>query len=233
MNTILAFSDVTKRFASADGEVLALDRVSFELPSGASCALLGPSGSGKTTLLSLAAGLDDGSEGEVRFHGQEWRTLSEDQRARLRLERSGFVFQSFQLIGTLNAIENVMVPMDLLGRRDAAARARDVLERVGLGHRLHHVPSQLSGGEQQRVAIARAFANDPSMLFADEPTGNLDRATAVKVMDLLFEMNRERGTTLLLVTHDEELAARCRMVVRLRGGRIESCRTVAAGGTAP
>jgi putative ABC transport system ATP-binding protein len=217
---ILVFDGVSKRFPSADGVVTAVEGVSFALARGSTCALLGPSGSGKTTLLSLAAGLDDPTEGRVALAGAAWQGLDEDQRAARRLAETGFIFQSFQLLSTLTAIENVQVPLELLDRRDAAAVARDVLERVGLGHRLHHYPSQLSGGEQQRVAIARAFANRPSILFADEPTGNLDHATAAQIVDLLFAMNREHGTTLLLVTHDRELAARCAQTLRLKGGRL-------------
>lgn len=217
---ILVFDGVSKRFPSADGIVSAVEGVSFALARGSTCALLGPSGSGKTTLLSLAAGLDDPTEGRVALAGNSWQGLDEDQRAARRLAETGFIFQSFQLLSTLTAIENVQVPLELLNRRDAAAVARDVLERVGLGHRLHHYPSQLSGGEQQRVAIARAFANRPSILFADEPTGNLDHATAAQIVDLLFAMNREHGTTLLLVTHDRELAARCAQTLRLKGGRL-------------
>lgn len=221
MNSVLSFSNVTKCFDAADGAVTAIQDVTFNLPRGATCALLGPSGSGKTTLLSLAAGLDDPTSGGVVFDQTDWKTLNEDQRAGIRLRKSGFVFQSFQLLGTLNAQENVAVPMELLGKSDAMNHAREVLERVGLGHRLHHYPSQLSGGEQQRVAIARAFINDPTVLFADEPTGNLDHATAAKVVDLLFSMNRERGTTLLLVTHDQDLAARCAITLRLKAGQID------------
>jgi len=220
MHTVLSFSQVTKCFPSIDGIVTAIEDISFELPAGTTCALLGPSGSGKTTLLSLAAGLDDPSTGRIHFGDLEWTTLNEDQRARVRLEKTGFVFQSFQLLNTLNAIENVTVPLELLGRSDAMTRGHDVLERVGLGHRLHHYPSQLSGGEQQRVAIGRAFANNPAILFADEPTGNLDHATASKVVDLLFDMNREHGTTLFLVTHDRDLAARCAVTLRLKAGRL-------------
>jgi len=221
MNNVLSFSHVTKSFESVDGLVTAIRDVSFELRRGTTCALLGPSGSGKTTLLSMAAGLDDPTSGDVQFDRVSWKTLNEDQRARVRLEKSGFVFQSFQLLGTLNALENVAVPMELLKKSGAMLRSRDVLERVGLGHRLHHYPSQLSGGEQQRVAIARAFANDPAVLFADEPTGNLDHATATRVIDLLFDMNRERGTTLLLVTHDQDLAKRCGVTLRLKAGSLD------------
>ena len=220
MNNVLTFEQVSKRFPSADGGVTAVEGISFSLAAGSTVALLGPSGSGKTTLLSLAAGLDDPSEGTVMLNGVDWRLQNEDARARRRLETVGFVFQSFQLLNTLTAIENVMVPVELLGRNHAHERGGELLERVGLGHRLHHYPGQLSGGEQQRVAIARAFANDPAALFADEPTGNLDRANAGRIMDLLFDMNRERGTTLLLVTHDRELAARCQHTLELKGGRL-------------
>ncbi|MGA1192913.1 MAG: ABC transporter ATP-binding protein [Kiritimatiellia bacterium] len=220
MNNVLTFEQVSKRFPSADGGVTAVEGISFSLAAGSTVALLGPSGSGKTTLLSLAAGLDDPSEGTVKLNGADWRLQNEDARARRRLETVGFVFQSFQLLNTLTAIENVMVPVELLGRNHAHERGGELLERVGLGHRLHHYPGQLSGGEQQRVAIARAFANDPAALFADEPTGNLDRANAGRIMDLLFDMNRERGTTLLLVTHDRELAARCQHTLELKGGRL-------------
>lgn len=220
MNNVLSFEKVTKTFPSADGGVTAVEEISFALEPGSTVALLGPSGSGKTTLLSLAAGLDDPSIGTVRLNGADWRTQNEDARARRRLETVGFVFQSFQLLNTLTALENVMVPVELLGRNHARERGSELLERVGLGHRLHHYPGQLSGGEQQRVAIARAFANDPSALFADEPTGNLDRANAERIMDLLFAMNRERGTTLLLVTHDRELATRCGRTLELKGGRL-------------
>lgn len=200
--------------------VTAVEDISFDLRAGSSVALLGPSGSGKTTLLSLAAGLDDPTSGSVKLHGSDWAAEGEDARARRRLASVGFVFQSFQLLNTLNALENVMVPLELLGRSDATERGTELLRRVGLEKRLHHYPSQLSGGEQQRVAIARAFANDPVMLFADEPTGNLDRTTAGRVVDLLFTMNRERGTTLLLVTHDRELAAMCERTIELKAGRM-------------
>lgn len=219
-SSILSFESVSKRFPSPDGLVTAVSDVTFTLSPGSTCALLGPSGSGKTTLLGLAAGLDDPSAGRVTLGGRDWQSLDEDQRAERRLETIGFVFQSFQLMSTLTALENVMVPLELLGRRDASPVARDVLGRVGLDHRIHHYPSQLSGGEQQRVAIARAFANRPGLLFADEPTGNLDFATASQVIDLLFEMNREHGTTLLLVTHDRDLASRCGSMLRLKGGRL-------------
>ncbi|HMP89543.1 MAG TPA: ABC transporter ATP-binding protein [Kiritimatiellia bacterium] len=231
MHNVLSFSNVTKCFSSGDGEITAIQDIDFELGAGMTCALLGPSGSGKTTLLSLAAGLDDPTSGSVAFEGTDWRRLNEDQRAAVRLERVGFVFQSFQLIGTLNAVENVAVSMELLGRRDALIKSGEILARVGLGHRLHHYPSQLSGGEQQRVAIARAFANNPTVLFADEPTGNLDHATAGVIIDLLFDLNREYKTTLFLVTHDRDLASRCAMTLRLKGGKIDGdIKSARAGG---
>lgn len=220
MTNVLSFSHVTKQFASVDGPVTAVEDISFDLQAGSSAALLGPSGSGKTTLLSLAAGLDDPTQGSVRLNGSDWTSDPEDARARRRLSTIGFVFQSFQLLNTLNALENVMVPLELLGRRDARDKASELLRRVGLDHRMHHYPSQLSGGEQQRVAIARAFANEPTLLFADEPTGNLDRATAGRIVDLLFEMNRECGTTLLLVTHDRSLADQCGRILALKAGRL-------------
>lgn len=230
MHNLLEFNGVSKCFPSLDGPVTAVDGIDFKLAVGASAALLGPSGSGKTTLLSLAAGLDDPTSGSVRLGGVDWKQDHEDGRAARRLSSVGFVFQSFQLLATLNALENVMVPLELLGRKDAADRAAGLLERVGLQHRLHHYPSQLSGGEQQRVAIARAFANDPQILLADEPTGNLDRVTAGRVVDLLFELNRERGATLLLVTHDRDLALRCSQTLELKDGRM--VKPVRVGGVA-
>jgi len=220
---------LTKRYprAGADAPLVVLDRVDLEIEAGEAVAILGPSGSGKTTLLGLLAGLDRPSEGSVELDGVALDSLDEDARARLRAERIGFVFQSFQLIPTLTALENVLVPLELLPRDralsfDAAReRATALLARVGLGERLHHHPVELSGGEQQRVGIARAFANEPRILFADEPTGNLDRDTGHEIADTLFELNRERATTLAIVTHDLELAARANRVVHLRGGRVE------------
>ena len=187
-------------------------------------AIIGPSGSGKTTLLGLLAGLDRPTAGSVSLDGQRLNALSEDGRARLRAERVGFVFQTFQLIPTLTALENVLVPLELRGAAGSGAvdRALDLLSRVGLGDRAHHYPAQLSGGEQQRVAIARAFANEPKILFADEPTGNLDADTGHQIIELLEQLNREAGTTLVLVTHDPELAGRARRVIRLSGGRVVS-----------
>jgi putative ABC transport system ATP-binding protein len=203
-----------------------LEAVDLDVAAGEIVAVLGPSGSGKTTLLGLLAGLDRASAGSVELDGVALDALDEDQRAGLRAERVGFVFQTFQLLATLTALENVLVPLELLPphrapTRDAAERrARELLERVGLEQRLDHYPAQLSGGEQQRVGIARAFANQPRVLFADEPTGNLDRETGREVADLLFELNREIGTTLVIVTHDLELARRAGRVLRLEAGRI-------------
>ena len=207
---------------SANGStVLAiLDGLSLRVTAGESVAIVGASGSGKTTLLSLLAGLDLPSSGEIRLAGESLTALDEDGRARLRAGRVGFVFQSFQLLAGLTALENVMLPAELAGHADAEARARATLDLVGLGQRLGHYPHQLSGGEQQRVAIARAFAGEPRILFADEPTGNLDLATGNRIVELLFELNRSRGTTLILVTHDNALAQRCQRVLTLRGGRL-------------
>ena len=218
-SSILIASHLSKAVSSTEGELRILDDVSFELAAGASLAIVGRSGSGKSTLLGLLAGLDLPGSGEVILAGQSLHGLDEDARARLRAGRVGFVFQSFQLLDSLTALENVMLPLELEQRRDARERARTLLQRVGLGERLGHYPKQLSGGEQQRVAIARAFASDPLILFADEPTGNLDQHTGEHISDLLFELNRERGTTLVLVTHDLRLAARCQQQLRLDNGR--------------
>ena len=207
-------------YSGPEAELNVLDGVSFRLRAGQSCAILGPSGSGKTTLLGLCAGLDRPQRGHVHLLGHDLGALDEEQRARLRREQVGFVFQSFQLLPTLTAVENVTLPLDLLGRPRAREQAVRLLEQVGLGARLDHYPAQLSGGEQQRVAVARAFVHQPRILFADEPTGNLDAATAARVMDLLFALNREAGTALLLVTHEPELAARCGRRIRLQAGRL-------------
>ncbi|MBA1275123.1 ABC transporter ATP-binding protein [Stutzerimonas azotifigens] len=217
--SILTARHLNKVVPSAEGELVILEDLSLELAKGDSLAIVGTSGSGKSTLLGLLAGLDLPSGGEVELAGQVLGGLDEDQRARVRAEHVGFVFQSFQLLDSLNALENVMLPLELDGRRDARAVAQALLERVGLGPRLTHYPRQLSGGEQQRVALARAFAAEPAVLFADEPTGNLDTHTGEHITDLLFELNRERGTTLVLVTHDERLARRCQRVLRLEAGR--------------
>ncbi|MCJ0879136.1 ABC transporter ATP-binding protein [Pseudomonas sp. JI-2] len=216
---ILDARNLNKVVPSAEGELSILADLSLQLAKGDSLAIVGTSGSGKSTLLGLLAGLDLPSSGEVHLAGHALAALDEDQRARVRAEHVGFVFQSFQLLDSLNALENVMLPLELDGRRDARERATELLSRVGLGERLQHYPRQLSGGEQQRVALARAFAAEPEVLFADEPTGNLDTHTGAHITELLFELNRERGTTLVLVTHDERLARRCHRVLRLGGGR--------------
>jgi putative ABC transport system ATP-binding protein len=211
------------REVSLGGQVLViLDGVSFDLQGGRSLAVVGESGSGKSTLLGLLAGLDRPTRGDVVLAGERLSALDEDGLARLRGARLGFVFQSFQLLGTLTALDNVALPLELLGAADARERARATLDRVGLSARLEHLPSQLSGGEQQRVAIARAFVTRPQLLFADEPTGNLDTKTGAAVIDLLFELNAEAGTTLVLVTHDERLAQRCSAKLRLSGGKVVS-----------
>jgi len=196
--------------------------VSFSIAQGAFVAIVGPSGSGKTTLLGLIAGLDTPTRGKILLDDADLTAMDEDQRARLRGEKVGFVFQSFQLISTLTAIENVQVPLELRGDSGAAERARELLTRVGLGDRLDHFPTQLSGGEQQRVAIARAFANAPRILFADEPTGNLDSETGARIVQLLEELNRESKTTIILVTHDPALASRAQRIIRLSDGRVVS-----------
>jgi putative ABC transport system ATP-binding protein len=219
---MLIADDLQKTYRSGGRPLSALKNVSFQVEPGETVAIVGPSGSGKTTLLGLLAGLDRPSGGRVLLDGTDMGALSEDDRARLRREKIGFVFQSFQLIPTLTARENVAVPLDLAGSGGGAARADELLERVGLGGRGHHYPTQLSGGEQQRVAVARAFIHRPSILFADEPTGNLDAATGERVIELMMELNRELGTTLVLVTHDPDLAARARRVIRLADGAVVS-----------
>ena len=209
-----------KRVRLPAGELTILDGVSFRIRKGESVAIVGASGSGKSTLLSLLAGLDVPSDGSVALAGTPISTLDEDGRARVRGAQVGFVFQSFQLLPSLTALENVMLPLELRGDADAQTPAREILRQVGLGERLAHYPRQLSGGEQQRVALARAFVTGPALLFADEPTGNLDTHTGQAVIDLLFDMNQRAGTTLILVTHDDALAVRCRRVLRLDGGRL-------------
>ncbi|MCK7594770.1 ABC transporter ATP-binding protein [Pseudomarimonas salicorniae] len=209
-----------KTVALPSGQLVILDDVSLEVQRGEAVAVVGASGSGKSTMLALLAGLDTPSTGSVWLDGQPISRLDEDGRARVRAARVGFVFQSFQLLPSLSAVENVMLPLELAGHRQPEPEARQLLVRVGLGDRLHHYPRQLSGGEQQRVALARAFASKPALLFADEPTGNLDTETGRQVADLLFELNRQQGTTLVLVTHDERLAARCGRQIRLASGRL-------------
>lgn len=218
--SILTARNLSKVVPSAEGDLTILHPLDLDLNHGDSLAIVGASGSGKSTLLGLLAGLDLPSAGSVALAGHDLGALDEDQRAKVRAEHVGFVFQSFQLLDSLNALENVMLPLELHGRRDAREQARHLLERVGLGQRLSHSPRQLSGGEQQRVAIARAFAAHPAVLFADEPTGNLDSHTGERITDLLFELNKERGTTLVLVTHDERLAHRCQRLIRLEGGHL-------------
>jgi putative ABC transport system ATP-binding protein len=217
---IIAATRLGKRVVTAEGPLDILSGVTLSIKAGESVAVVGVSGSGKSTLLGLLAGLDTASEGEVRLAGENLNSLDEDGRARVRGRHAGFVFQSFQLLPSLTALENVMLPIELAGLPAPQEAARELLARVGLGERLSHYPSALSGGEQQRVAIARAFATRPAILFADEPTGNLDAATGARVIDLLFELNRERATTLVLVTHDESLATRCARRIHLDAGRI-------------
>jgi putative ABC transport system ATP-binding protein len=219
---MLAARDLTKQYHSGETLLSALDGVSFDIPSGAYVAIVGPSGSGKTTLLGLLAGLDTPTRGSVLLDGTDLAVLTEDARARLRGQKVGFVFQSFQLLPTLTALENVAVPLELRGDPRPESTARDALARVGLTLRATHFPAQLSGGEQQRVAIARAFANQPRVLFADEPTGNLDAASGRLVIELLESLNRESGSTVVLVTHDPALAGRASRIIRLEDGRLAS-----------
>ncbi len=219
-SAIVRAEGLTKQVTTPDHELTIVRDATFDVRSGEAVAILGASGSGKSTLLGLLAGLDVPTSGHVLINGEDLFSLTEDGRARLRGRMVGFVFQSFQLLPALTALENVMLPLELGGGADAAARARAVLERVGLAERLGHYPRQLSGGEQQRVAVARAFVTEPRLLFADEPTGNLDSATGEHVIELLFEMNRERGATLVLVTHDAELAKRCDRRIHIAAGEI-------------
>ena len=219
---MLVARDLSKEYRSGENRLAVLRDVSFSIPQGAFVAIVGPSGSGKTTLLGLLAGLDTPTRGRVILDDADLTGMDEDQRAKLRGEKVGFVFQSFQLISTLTALENVQVPLELRGDSGAADRARELLGRVGLADRLDHFPTQLSGGEQQRVAIARAFANSPRILFADEPTGNLDSDTGGHIVELLEALNRESKTTIILVTHDHSLAAHAERIIRLSDGRVVS-----------
>ncbi|MFX3657685.1 MAG: ABC transporter ATP-binding protein [bacterium] len=219
---VIEARSVSKIVATAAGKLTILEAIDLKINAGETVAIVGASGSGKTTLLGILAGLDLPSDGTVTLVGQELTSLDEEQRARIRGEQVGFVFQTFQLLASLTALENVMLPAELHGEPDAGDQARQLLEKVGLGERMGHYPRQLSGGEQQRVAIARAFASRPNVLFADEPTGNLDTATGARIIDLLFELNDEFATTLVLVTHDDRLASRCQRVVVIDGGRIVS-----------
>ncbi|MDA1082239.1 MAG: ABC transporter ATP-binding protein [Gemmatimonadetes bacterium] len=217
---MLVASNLQKEYPSGTGTLAVLKHVSFSIPQGSLVAIVGPSGSGKTTLLGLLAGLDVPSSGTVSLDGVMLNKLTEDERARLRGEKVGFIFQTFQLIPTLTAVENVQVPLELRGDDGASERATSLLERVGLADRMDHFPSQLSGGEQQRVAIARAFANSPKILFADEPTGNLDGVTGARIVELLESLNRSSGSTVVLVTHDMGLAERADRLIRLRDGEV-------------
>lgn len=217
---ILEVVNLCKDFASGGHRLAVLRNVNFTLERGSSGAIVGPSGSGKTTLLGLCAGLDLPSSGSVFLNGQALEEMTENHRARIRSQWVGFVFQNFQLLPTLTALENVMVPLELRRETNVEARSRELLETVGLGARAGHYPIQLSGGEQQRVAIARAFINRPKVLFVDEPTGNLDDGTSERIADLLFELNRSAGTTLVLVTHDHKLASRTRRILRIENGRL-------------
>jgi putative ABC transport system ATP-binding protein len=220
MSKILKISGLEKHYTSGQKQLTVLKNISFEVEQGQTFSIVGPSGSGKTTLLGLCAGLDRPDAGQVELCGFDLQTLNEDERAALRNKEVGFIFQNFQLLPTLTALENVSVPLELQGDKEALKKSMELLEKVGLGDRVHHYPSQLSGGEQQRVALARAFANTPSILFADEPTGNLDEETGEKVIQLLFDLNKEAGTTLVIISHDLDLANRTQQILRLKGGQI-------------
>jgi len=222
VNTILNVQQLGKTYESAGHTLTVLEDINFSVPAGSTMSIVGPSGSGKTTLLGLCAGLDRASTGLVELHGIALNNLSEDKRAQVRNQYVGFIFQNFQLLPTLTALENVMVPLELRGEKGIRKHALDLLDKVGLASRSHHYPAQLSGGEQQRVSLARAFSNKPQILFADEPTGNLDAETSEKVVKLLFDLNHEAGTTLVLVTHDMELASKTGRIIRIKGGRLQS-----------
>ena len=220
MSKILKISGLEKTYTSGSKQLTVLQNINFDVEKGQTFSIIGPSGSGKTTLLGLCAGLDQPNAGSIELCGYDLTTLNEDERAQLRNKEVGFIFQNFQLLPTLTALENVSVPLELQGLKDASLRAKELLEKVGLGDRINHYPSQLSGGEQQRVALARAFSNKPSILFADEPTGNLDEETGEKVIKLLFDLNKDAGTTLVIISHDLDLAARTQQILRLKGGQI-------------
>jgi putative ABC transport system ATP-binding protein len=220
LETILNIVNLGKTYQSAGRTLTVLDHINFSVAAGSTNAIVGPSGSGKTTLLGLCAGLDQSSTGIVELNNINLGNLSEDQRAQVRNQYVGFIFQNFQLLPTLTALENVMVPLELRGEKNIKARSSDLLDKVGLSDRGHHYPAQLSGGEQQRVSLARAFSNAPRILFADEPTGNLDAETSEKVVKLIFDLNKEAGTTLVLVTHDLELAAKTQRIIRIKGGKL-------------
>jgi len=220
MENILTVENVSKTYQSAGRTLTVLDGINFSVEAGSTLSIVGASGSGKTTLLGLCAGLDRASNGSVRLQNIPLENLKEDQLAQVRNQYVGFIFQNFQLLSTLTALENVMVPLELRGEKNIRARALDLLDKVGLSNRGHHYPAQLSGGEQQRVSLARAFSNKPRILFADEPTGNLDAETSEKIVTLLFNLNKEAGTTLVLVTHDLDLASKTGRIIRLKGGKL-------------
>ena len=220
MSKILKIHELEKTYTSGSKKITVLHDISFEIEKGDTFSIVGPSGSGKTTLLGLCAGLDHPDSGTVELCGHNLQDLNEDERAQLRNKEVGFIFQNFQLLPTLTALENVIVPLELQGAKNATKVGMELLNKVGLADRSHHYPSQLSGGEQQRVALARAFSNKPSILFADEPTGNLDEETGEKVIQLLFQLNKEAGTTLVIISHDLDLANRTQQILRLKGGKI-------------
>jgi putative ABC transport system ATP-binding protein len=233
ISTILTVEHLKKLFKSGDQTLTVLDDVSFDIEEGSACAIVGPSGSGKTTLIAICAGLERPSDGSVVFSGFPMHRLSEEELAPIRNQFIGFIFQTFQLLPSLTALENVMVPAEIRGENHARSRAVDLLARVGLERRVHHYPIQLSGGEQQRVAVARAFMNRPKILFADEPTGNLDAETAREIIELIFDLNATAGTTLVLVTHDADLTQRARRVITLKGGKLLSDSRVHAAAREP
>ena len=229
MTKILKIHELEKTYTSGSKKLTVLSHISFEVEKGSIFSIVGPSGSGKTTLLGLCAGLDYPSAGNIELCGNNLENLDEDERAQLRNKEVGFIFQNFQLLPTLTALENVIVPLELQGDKNATKIGMELLQKVGLADRFHHYPSQLSGGEQQRVALARAFSNKPSILFADEPTGNLDEETGEKVIQLLFKLNKEAGSTLVIITHDLDLANRTQQILRLKGGKIMSNEKTMAG----
>ena len=222
MSKILKIHELEKTYISGSKKLTVLKDISFDIDKGSTFSIVGPSGSGKTTLLGLCAGLDYPNSGTIELCAHSLSSLDEDERAKLRNKEVGFIFQNFQLLPTLTALENVIVPLELQGAKNASKVGKELLEKVGLSDRFHHYPSQLSGGEQQRVALARAFSNRPSILFADEPTGNLDEETSENVIQLLFQLNKEAGTTLVIITHDLDLANRTQQILRLKGGKIMS-----------
>jgi len=226
METILNLHEVTKTYKNGSRELTVLNKVSFAIEAGSTMSIVGPSGSGKTTLLGLCAGLDRASSGSVELQHTKLENLNEDQLAAVRNKYIGFIFQNFQLMPTLTALENVMVPLELRGEKKVRSSSMDLLDKVGLADRSHHYPAQLSGGEQQRVSIARAFSNKPLILFADEPTGNLDAETGAIIERLIFDLNTEAGTTLVLVTHDNDLASRTQRIIQLKGGKVVSDKAI-------